>query len=101
MKKKKKHFLKHDKMNNMVNKCCDSNCYLGQATDLINDKLLILNVNNGHGHGLRTPREEMAFTARPKIQSQSQTLGMAKAYFVCHIGPIFPIAFIYAFIECQ
>ena len=56
-------------MNNMVNKCCDSNCYLGQATDLINDKLLILNVNNGHGHGLRTPREEMAFTARPKIQS--------------------------------
>ena len=48
-------------MNNMVNKCCDSNCYLGQATDLINHKLLILNVNNGHGHGLRTPREEMAF----------------------------------------
>ena len=24
------------------------------------------------GHGLRTPREERAFTARPKIQSQSQ-----------------------------
>ena len=23
------------------------------------------------GHGLRTPREEKAFTARPKIQSQS------------------------------
>ena len=23
-------------------------------------------------HGLRTPREEIAFTARPKIQSQSQ-----------------------------
>ena len=24
-------------------------------------------------HGLRTPREEIAFTARPKIQSQSQS----------------------------
>ena len=24
----------------------------------------------GKGHGLRTPREEIAFTARPKIQSQ-------------------------------
>ena len=24
-------------------------------------------------HGLRTPREEIAFTTRPKIQSQSQT----------------------------
>ena len=33
--------------------------------------------------------EETAFTARPKIQSQSQILGTAEAYFVCHIGPIF------------
>ena len=25
-------------------------------------------------HGLRTPREELAFTARPKIQSQSKVI---------------------------
>ena len=41
------------------------------------------------GHRLRTPKEEMAFTARPKIQSQSKFLGTAETYFVCHIGPIF------------
>ena len=40
-------------------------------------------------HGLRTPREEIAFTTRPKIHSHSQILGTAKAYFVCHIGPNF------------
>ena len=34
-------------INNNVNKYCDSNCYLGQATDLINYKLLFLNFN-GH-----------------------------------------------------
>ena len=51
-------------------------------------------------HGLRTPREEIAFTAWPKIQSQSQILGTAKAYFVCHIGPIFQISLIYASIGC-
>ena len=37
-------------------------------------------------HGLRTPREEIAFTARPKIQSQSQIFRYGQ---VCHIGPIF------------
>ena len=35
-----------------------------------------MNLDNEHDyrwhHGLRTPREEIAFTARPKIQSQSQ-----------------------------
>ena len=50
-------------------------------------------------HGLRTPREEIAFTARPKIHSQSQILGTAKAYFVCHISPIW-FDLIYAFIGC-
>ena len=38
-------------------------------------------------HGLRTPREEIVFTARPKIHSQSQILGTVEAYF----GPIFQI----------
>ena len=38
-------------------------------------------------HGLRTPREEIAFTARPKIHSHSQTFRF-KHIFVC-IGPIF------------
>ena len=46
-------------------------------------------------HGLRTPREEIAFTARPKIQSQSQIFRYGQ---VCHIGPIFQISLIYVFI---
>ena len=50
--------------------------------------------------GLRTPREEIASTAWPKMQSQSQILGTAEAYFVCHIGPIFQTSLIYAFIGC-
>ena len=34
------------------------------------------------------------FTPTPKF------LGMAAAYFVCHIGPFFQISLIYAFIGC-
>ena len=49
-------------------------------------------------HGLRTPKEEIAFTARPKIQSKF--LGTTEVYFVCHIGPIFQTFLIYAFIGC-
>ena len=55
---------------------------------------------HGRLHGLRRPREELAFTTQPKIQSQSQLLGTAEAYFVCLIGPIFQVFLIYAFIEC-
>ena len=33
---------------------------------------VVMDLNIGGGHGLRTPREEIAFTARPKIQSKSQ-----------------------------
>ena len=51
-------------------------------------------------HGLRTPGEEIAFTARPKIHSHSQILGTAEAYFVCHIGPKFQISLIYVLIGC-
>ena len=42
-----------------------------------------------HMHGLRTPREEMTFTARPKIKSQSQILGTAEAYFCLPHRPNF------------
>jgi hypothetical protein len=55
-------------------------------------------------HGLRTPSEEIAFTALLKINSHSQmfkyAMVMAKAYFVCHIGPNLQISLIYAFIGC-
>ena len=52
-------------------------------------------------NGLRTPREEIGFNARPKIQSHNyKFLGTAEASFVCHIGPIFQILLIYAFIGC-
>ena len=36
---------------------------------------------NGSDHGLRTPREEIAFTARPKIQSQSQIFMYGRSIF--------------------
>ena len=54
----------------------------------------------GQQHGLRTPGEEIVFTARPKINSHSQIFRWAEAYFVCHIGPNFHISLIYAFIGC-
>ena len=42
------------------------------------------------GHGLRTPREEIAFTLHGrKFNPSPKFLGTAEAYFVCHIGPIF------------
>jgi hypothetical protein len=68
---------------------------------------------NATMHELRTPRKEIVFTARPKIHSHSKIfmygqkfthnpkfVCMAEAYFVCHIGPIFQISLIYAFIGC-
>ena len=33
----------------------------------------------GSTHGLQTPREEIAFTARPKIQSQSQIFSYGRS----------------------
>ena len=46
--------------------------------------------------------EEIAFTALHgrKLTSNPKFLGTAEAYFACHIGPIFHISFIYAFIGC-
>ena len=45
----------------------------------------------GHNmyHGLRTPREEIAFTARPKIQSQSQIFGYGRSIFCLPHWPNF------------
>ena len=40
-------------------------------------------------HGLRTPREELAFTARPKIQSQSQIFRYGGSIFCLPHRPIF------------
>ena len=46
-------------------------------------------------HGLRTPKEEIAFTARPKIKSQSIFM---YGHFFCQICPNFQISFICHFI---
>ena len=51
-------------------------------------------------HGLRTPGEEITFTARPKFTPTPRFFGTAEAYFVCHIGPNFQVSLIYAFIGC-
>ena len=40
-------------------------------------------------HGLRTPREEIAFTARPKIQSQSQIFRYGRSLFCLPHRPNF------------
>ena len=40
-------------------------------------------------HGLRTPREEIVFTARPKIQSQSQILRYCQSIFYLPHRPNF------------
>ena len=46
-------------------------------------------VKNYHDHGLRTPREEIAFTARPKIQSQSQIFRYGGSIFCLPHRPNF------------
>ena len=51
-------------------------------------------------HGLATPRQELAFTARQKIQSQSQIFRYSRSIFRFPIGPFFQISLIYAFIGC-
>jgi hypothetical protein len=51
-------------------------------------------------HGLRTPGEKMVFTARPKIQSQSQIFRYGRSIFCLPQCPNFQISLIYAFIGC-
>ena len=45
--------------------------------------------NYGHTHGLRTPREEIAFTARPKIHSHSQMFRYSRSIFCLPHRPNF------------
>ena len=42
-----------------------------------------------HDHGLRTPREEIAFTARPKIHSHSQIFRYGRSIFCLPHRPNF------------
>ena len=51
-------------------------------------------------HGQRTPREKQPSLHGQKFTPSPNFLGMAKAYFVRHIGPIFQISLLYAFIGC-
>ena len=45
--------------------------------------------NNNYNHGLRTPREEIAFTARPKIHSHSQMFRYGQSIFCLPHRPNF------------
>ena len=47
------------------------------------------NLSNDCNHGLRTPREEIAFTARPKIHSHSQIFRYGGSIFCLPHRPIF------------
>ena len=51
-------------------------------------------------HELRTPERKQPSLHGRKFNPNPNFLGMAGAYFVCHIGPIFQITLIYAFIGC-
>ena len=53
------------------NHCAESLCRITVQSYLVSSPCQKLNPYS-RIHGLRTPSEEIAFTARPKIQSQSQ-----------------------------
>ena len=63
---------------------------------------LSLDWDKKFGHGLRTPREEIAFTARLKIQFQSQIFRYGQSIFCLPHRPNFSDIFdlYYAFIGC-
>ena len=46
------------------------------------------------------PERKYPSLHRRKFNPNPKFLGMAAAYFVCHIGPIFQVSLIYAFIGC-
>ena len=52
-------------------------------------QVLAIFYNHGLDHGLRTPREEMAFTAQPKIHSHSQIFRYGRSIFCLPHRPIF------------
>ena len=45
-----------------------------QQNDYLSFQVVTIAFHHVYTHGLRTPREEIAFTARPKIQSQSRDI---------------------------
>ena len=51
--------------------------------------IIVMWCTNTKVHGLRTPREEIAFTARPKIQSQSQIFRYGGSIFCLPHRPNF------------
>ena len=56
------------------------------------------NLSHAFTHGLRTPREEMHGR---KLNPNPKFLGTAEAYLECHVGPIFQVSLINAFIGCS
>ena len=48
-----------------------------------------IHITNTSNHGLWTPREKIAFTARPKIQSQSQIFRYGRSIFCLPHRPNF------------
>ena len=72
--------------------------YNGSWYTLINSSLYTYLIKTNHR--LWTPREEIAYTARQKLNPNPKSSGTNEAYFGCHIGPIFQISLIYASIAC-
>ena len=56
---------------------------LGEIFDIFCNSRYIFEMSNLQysNHGLRTPRDEIAFTARPKIQSQSKSFRYSRSIF--------------------
>ena len=68
---------------------------LAQNTNWTRVPILIVETTDyGRAESKKPPVHGRKLNPNPKF------LGTAEAYFVCHIGPIFQIAFVYAFIGC-
>ena len=69
---------------------------LGQFLDMFmgNAKLMFALTDYG-----RLKKKSRSLHGR-KFNPNPKFLGTAEAYFVCHIGPLFQISLIYAFIGC-
>ena len=73
-------------------KCCVSIVHRGTTTFHTYksfQRSSIFRTSYAYRHGLRTPREEIAFTARPKIQSQSQIFRYGGSIFCLPHRPNF------------
>ena len=70
-----------------VNKL-QGNCYISLIDNIV------WGIDYGHPERKQPSLHGQKFNPNPKF------LGTAEAYFVCHIGPIFQICLVYAFIGC-